>query len=264
MGALVQPVVGSDGTLAVLKLQPTTSENAGEAVALRCWQDRGAVTLLDHDPVSGGMLLERLDAARPLTVVRDDMAALQILAEMLARLVEVPAPDEIRRLSDIATAMLDQAPAAAARIPDREARRLVLMSAHAVREVVDECRDRLLHWDLHYDNVLAPLRSSGQDGWRAIDPKPLAGDPGFELLPAIVNRWADVVATGDVAGAVRRRFDLMTDVLGIDRQRATQWTLGRVLQDALWNIADGGRALDPTRAAVARVLLRSSGRTPAW
>lgn len=70
----------------------------------------------------------------------------------------------------------------------------------------------------------------------AIDPKPLAGDPGFELLAALHNRWDEAVATGDVPRAIRRRFDLMTDILGLDRQRATAWTLARVLQNALWDV----------------------------
>ncbi len=34
--------------------------------------------------------------------------------------------------------------------------------------------------------------------WLVIDPKPLAGDPCFELLPVLDNRWDDLVATGDL------------------------------------------------------------------
>src|SRR5690606_10428198 len=76
--------------------------------------------------------------------------------------------------------------------------------------------DRLLHWDLHYDNVLAGER----EPWLAIDPKPLAGDPGFDLLPALDNRWDDVVAGGDVRRAVLRRFDLLVEALGLDPARS--------------------------------------------
>jgi hypothetical protein len=31
----------------------------------------------------------------------------------------------------------------------------------------------------------------------------------------------------------------MTEVLGLDRQRAAGWTLGRVLQNLLWEAANG-------------------------
>src|SRR5690606_24588076 len=53
------------------------------------------------------------------------------------------------------------------------------------------------------------------------------------------NRWADVTAGGDVTGSVRRRFDLMVAALGLDRSRAAGWTLGRILQDVLWDVEDG-------------------------
>ena len=112
-----------------------------------------------------------------------------------------------------------------------------------VREVADEPGDRLLHWDLHYENVLA----SDREPWLAIDPKPLAGDPGFDLMPALDNRFD--------ASETLWRFDLMTEVLGLDRERARAWTLGRVLQNSLWHVLDGERALDPDQVSIARSLL---------
>ncbi|MBB3079072.1 hypothetical protein FHS41_005603 [Streptomyces violarus] len=54
---------------------------------------------------------------------------------------------------------------------------------------------------------------------------------------------------------VRRRFDLLTEVLGPDRARATGWTLGRLLQTSLWDIDDGKTALAPSSVAVAKSLL---------
>jgi streptomycin 6-kinase len=251
MASLVLPVVCAGGTAAALKLQPLDEENAGEPIGLRAWDGDGAVRLLDHDPATGAMLLERLDATRPLSGLADG-PALQILAELLARLVAVPAPHGLRRLADIAAAMLDQLPRAVPMLRDPAEQRMVRKCASAVAELITEPGDRLLHWDLHYDNILAGQRQP----WLAIDPKPLAGDPCFELLPALDNRWDDVVATGNVTRAVLRRFDLLTDVLGLDRQRATGWTLGRVLQNALWDIEDGDTALDPVQIAIAVALLR--------
>nr|WP_246037543.1 hypothetical protein [Saccharothrix texasensis] len=55
-----------------------------------------------------------------------------------------------------------------------------------------------------------------------------------------------------------RRFDLLTDVLGLDRDRATAWTLSRVLQNALWDVADGETALNPVQVAIATALLDRS------
>ncbi|MFE1786096.1 aminoglycoside phosphotransferase family protein [Streptomyces sp. NPDC059506] len=256
--ALVLPVLRPDGTPAVLKLQPVDEETRGEPAALRTWGNRLAVGLLDHDPATGAMLLERLDASRTLETVPDGMRALRVLSELLARLTASPAPPGLPGLADIAQDMLDRSPGSADRLADPADRRLLAACAAATREVMDEPGDRLLHWDLHYANVLAPLPGTpvqGRADWVAIDPKPLAGDPGFELLPALRNRWDDVAGAADVPRAVRRRFDLMTEVAGLDRRRAAAWTLARVLQDALWDIEDGATALDEQQTAVAEALL---------
>ncbi|WP_318202767.1 aminoglycoside phosphotransferase family protein [Streptomyces sp. SCL15-4] len=241
VSALVLPVVRADGLRAVLKLQLPDHESEGEPVALRAWDGDGAVRLLDHDPATGTMLLERLDETRMLAHLADTRQAVLVIARLLAHLTSFPAPPGLRRLGDITASMLERTPRALARIPDPEARRIVADCAAAVREVAAEPGDRLLHWDLHDENVLAAERAD----WLAIDPKPLAGDPGFELWPALDNRFE--------AAEVRWRFDAMTDVLGLDRARARAWTFGRLLQNALWDVEDG-RPIEPRQLEIARLL----------
>ncbi|MFI8461085.1 aminoglycoside phosphotransferase family protein [Kitasatospora sp. NPDC085464] len=252
---LVLPVRCADGTRAVLKLQPVDEETAGEPLALRAWGGRGAVRLLDHEPDSGSMLLERLDPTRSLLALPDDLAAVRVIADLLSELTKRQAPPELRTLTDLAARLSDRAAAAVAALDHPEERRLLTDCVAALREVRAEPGDRLLHWDLHYGNVLAPLPGSGRAPWLAIDPKPLAGHPGFELLPALRNRWDDAVATGDLAGALRRRFDLLTEALELDREVAAAWTLARVLQNAAWAAEEGEIALDPAQRAIAEVLL---------
>ncbi|MFI9425781.1 aminoglycoside phosphotransferase family protein [Streptomyces achromogenes] len=241
VSALVLPVVRADGVRAVLKLQLLDEESEGEPVALRAWDGDGAVRLLDHDPDTGTMLLERLDEGRMLAHLADTREAVLVIARLLAHLTSFPAPPGLRRLGDITARMLERTPRALDRIPDPAARRIVADCAAAVREVAGEPGDRLLHWDLHDENVLAAERAD----WLAIDPKPLAGDPGFELWPALDNRFE--------AAEVRWRFDAMTDVLGLDRARARAWTYGRLLQNALWDVEDG-RPIDPRQLEIARLL----------
>lgn len=250
MASLVLPVTCVDGTAAALKLQPVNDENIGEPLGLQAWDGDGSVRLLDHDPNTCTLLLERLDEARPLSSVTDEVAAVQVLAELMARLVEKPAPAGLRRLADVAATMLDDVPQASHRLADPDERKLVRSWASGVSELVDDAGDRLLHWDLHYDNILAARR----EPWLAIDPKPLAGDPGFDLFPALDNRWDIIVASGDVPRAILRRFDQLTEVVGLDRQRAMVWTLGRALQNALWDIEDGKRSLPPVQVMIATTL----------
>lgn len=245
--ALVVPVRRSDGTPAVLKLQPVDFETVGEPIALRAWGGRGAVRLLEHDGESGSMLLERLDAARGLEKVTDVRAGLRTIAEILSRLHAVTAPPGLRHLSDIASRLLERAAVAIPAMPDPGDRAVARDCVAALREVRPEPGDRLLHWDLHYENVLGALDG---DGWVAIDPKPLVGDPGFELLPALHNRWPEI--------DVLPHFDLMTEVMSLDRQRAARWTLARVLQNLVWATEEGttGWSAHPDRLIAEALLTR--------
>jgi streptomycin 6-kinase len=246
--ALVVPVQAPDGP-AVLKLQIDDPEHPGEAAALRTWNGDGAVRLLREDPAAGTLLLERLDFRHDLLSVRDDVQAVQIAAQLLVRLNAYKSPEGVRSLSEIAAGMIEYAPEAARRLADPAEGRLILDWAAAVREVAGECGDQLLHWDLHYENVLAAEREQ----WLAIDPKPLSGDPEFELLPALHNRWAEALA-GDPHRVVRRRFDAMVEVMGLDRERAVIWTLGRALQNSLWTVEDGGVRLEPPQVIIAQAI----------
>ncbi|MFI6338369.1 aminoglycoside phosphotransferase family protein [Streptomyces sp. NPDC050535] len=245
--SVVLPVVREDGTRAALKLQDLDEETAGEGLALRTWDGAGAVRLLANDPPTGTLLLERLDEARPLAAVPDVMRATEILADLLARLTCVPAPPQLRRLGDLTADMFARLPAALEAARDEDERRLLRDCAAALREVADDPGDRLLHWDLHFENVLAADR----EPWLAIDPKPLAGDPCFDLLPALWNRAGE--------GHLLRRFDLLTEALSADRERARSWTLARVLQNSLWHLEEG-HAPDPDQTSIARTLLTARGR----
>ncbi|MEU6312328.1 aminoglycoside phosphotransferase family protein [Streptomyces sp. NPDC047014] len=246
MTALVLPVERADGSAAVLKLVAVDEESAGEPVALRAWGGGGSVLLLEHDAETGTLLLERLDAGRDLAGLarRDARAAVAVIGELLARLTPVAAPAGLRGLGEVAAGLLAGVPKALARLADERDRRLLRYCAAAVAEVAGEPGDRLLHWDLHYGNVLA----GGREPWLAIDPKPLAGDPGFELLPAMVNNFR--------VEDVLWRFDLLTEAAALDRGRARAWTLGRVLQNCLWDVESGERRLDGSQLAVAELLIK--------
>ncbi|MEV2276952.1 aminoglycoside phosphotransferase family protein [Nocardiopsis sp. NPDC049922] len=251
---LALPVRCADGSPAVLKVQPVDEETEGEPVALRAWAGDGAVRLLDHDPVTGAMLLEALDPSRSLLGV-GLTEALTVIGTLLARLTAHPAPAGLPGLGPVTLDLAERADRlTVARSGDR--RTLLADLAARAREAATEPGDRLLHWDLHYENVLAPRPGSDRGAWLAIDPKPLAGDPGFELMPALHDRWEEAVATGDVRRETRRRFDLLTDVAGLDRARARMWTLVRVLQQCVWWVEDDEEGLPEVPVVIADALSR--------
>ncbi|WP_432943566.1 aminoglycoside phosphotransferase family protein [Kribbella sp. CA-253562] len=247
--SLVLPVRRADGVAAILKLQPRNDENAAEALGLRTWNDADVVRVLDDHEPDAAILLERL-CPRTLSDVPDDVEATRILAELLSRLAVVEAPPKLRTLADIGADMINDAPALIPRLADPHEQSLVRRCVARLTDLLPEPGDRLLHWDLHYDNVLAADRAP----WLVIDPKPLAGDPCFELFPALNNRWDDLVATGDLPQAIRRRFALLTDALALDRDRAVGWTLARILQNVLWDLADGEHRIEPVQVAIAEAL----------
>lgn len=247
--SLILPVVRRAGTKAMLKLQSVNDESESEALALRTWHHDDVVEVLEDDPATSTLLLERLEP-RTLDDLPDDVEATRILAELLTHLMVVPAPPGIRQLSDIAAGMIDDAPRLIPKLADPAEQALTWQFVAQVTELLPESGDRLLHWDLHYYNVMAAKRQP----WLVIDPKPLAGDPAFELMPAVWNRWDDLVATGDLSQAIRDRFGLMLEVTGIDRDRALGWTAGRILQNVLWFTADGDTRIEAELKAVADAL----------
>nr|HRD11881.1 aminoglycoside phosphotransferase family protein [Mycobacterium sp.] len=97
---------------------------------------------------------------------------------------------------------------------------------------------RVIHCDLHYANVLAADR----EPWLVIDPKPVNGDPHYEIAPMLWNRWEEL--GGDVREGVRRRFHTLVDAAGFDEDRARAWVVVRMVHNAMWALQDGPRA-DP-------------------
>ncbi len=230
--ALVVPVRSEDDVPAVLKVGWPHDEAEHEHLALRHWHGDGAARLLRADPGRSAMLLERLHR-RDLTDLWD-IEACEVVAGLYARL-HVPAPPQLRRLSEYVgrwTERLAVLPRDA-RLPHRLVEQAVALGRGFVAEEAPP--GRMLHADLHYENVLAGDR----EPWLAIDPKPVSGDPHYEVAPLLWNRWPELA--GDVRGGVRRRFEATVDAAGFDEDRARDWVVVRMLHNALWELECAGR-----------------------
>ncbi|HUR74769.1 MAG TPA: aminoglycoside phosphotransferase family protein, partial [Sporichthya sp.] len=227
--SLVVPVVDADGRPGALKVGYPHEEAAQEHLALRYWGGAGAVELLRADPHRFALLLER--AGPDDLTERWDLEACEIVGELYGRL-HVPAPPQLPSLAaqlERWTEQLRQAPAA---LPPRLVEQAIALGIDFASD--PGCSGTLIHTDLHYENVLAAER----EPWLVIDPKPLSGDPHYELAPMLTNRWDEVA--GQVRAAVRRRFDTLVDVAGLDEDRARAWVVVRVVHSAVWAVEDGG------------------------
>ncbi|MGW5054159.1 aminoglycoside phosphotransferase family protein [Actinokineospora sp. NPDC004072] len=231
--SVVQPVRRPDGTPAALKIGWPHPEAEDEARTLRLWDGDGAVRLLAVDGWS--LLLERLDADRTLMDV--PLAdALAVTGDLMRRL-DRPAPAGMRHLRDVAERWTAELPAANAELAatgDPIDPELIERAVAYCRELGPRSASRLVNEDLHYENVLGAER----EPWLVIDPKPLAGDPEFGLIPLLWNRHDE--------GDLGERVDILAEAAGLDRAKARRWTFVRAVESWLWSDDDdpAGQGVD--------------------
>jgi streptomycin 6-kinase len=225
--SIVLPVRrATDGAAAVLKVGWPHPESEHEALALRVWDGRGAVRLLDcHEP-DGVLLLERLDGSVSL-LSRPEPQATVVLAGLLRRLA-VPAPAGLRSMAAIAARWRDELPVESAGLGDPVPRRLLDAAVAACATLGPTAGAAMVNEDLHHANVLRGER----EPWLVIDPKVLAGDPEFAVIPMLWNRF-------DEAG-LDTRFRAIVSTAGLDAERARGWTLARAVDNWLWALGHGG------------------------
>ena len=228
--AVVLLVVTEAGESAALKVGWPHSEAEQEHLALRAWDGRGAVRLLRADPRRFALLLERADHRRDLNAQPVRQAC--ETAAGLYRLLHRPATAQFVRLS-LLTAdwsrrlrLLHDHPLVPRRLVDRAAS---LASTLANDPQTDGV---LLHTDLHFDNVLGAARAP----WLAIDPKPVSGDPCFEVAPLLWNRWEEVMASSNARAAILDRMYTVIDAAELGEDRVRDWVVVRQMVNVLWEL----------------------------
>ena len=207
---LVLPVRRVDGTPAVLKLSfPHEAEH--EALALSTWDGAGAVRLIEHDADAWALLLERLDPDTSLLDVPID-EAIDVIGGLVRRL-DTTAPPKLRSMRDNAERWVREF-SVDSEVPDHLVDRAIALC----RELGPAAGDRLVNEDLHYENVLRGTR----EPWLLIDPKPIAGDLEFGLIPLLWNRI-------DEHPDLDARLAQVVEVAGLDVDLARGWTFVRAI-----------------------------------
>ncbi|MET8519828.1 aminoglycoside phosphotransferase family protein [Nocardioides sp. NPDC004968] len=227
--ALVVPVRTADDEAAVLKIGWPHWEAEHEALALQTWGGRGAVRLLRADPKRFALLLERLHP-EDLSELWD-VQACEIVGDFYRRL-HVPAPPQLRTLSAQAARWASELGESERRLPVPP--RMVEQARAIARDfAADEATDgKLIHTDLHFDNVLRADREE----WLVIDPKPLSGDPHYELAPMLWNRFEEYA--GRIRDGVRDRFFALVDAAELDENRARAWAVLRLVVNVKGELED--------------------------
>lgn len=233
--AFVAPAARADGTAAVVKLAYPHREVDHEAEALTVLGGDGCVRLLASAPEHHALLLERCRPGTALGDLADENEIISEATALLRRLWRpVPLGCGIETLEVVAgdSAELVESRWQEFGRPFDEA--LVRNAIHQLRSLPGNADERvLLHRDFHPWNVLAAER----EPWLAIDPKPVVGDPAFDVVQLALH--GNPLGDPDAPGTVRARLLKLAGALDLDPERLRLWGVARMVEWALWSIAVG-------------------------
>jgi streptomycin 6-kinase len=225
----------ADASPAVLKVSFPGREAANEAAALAHWRGAGAVRLLERDDERCALLLERCEPGGQLSDVADEAEAHSAAAQVLRRIWRPP-PDvhPFALLEDEAARWAEELPARWRALGRPFERALLDAAVDVFRELGSHQEEAVVcHQDFHGGNVL----QAGRETWLAIDPKPVVGERAFDTAWLLRDRRASIGAEAHPERRLRRRLDLLTNDLGLDRERVRGWGVARMVS---WGL-DVGR-----------------------
>ncbi|MCW2735660.1 aminoglycoside phosphotransferase family protein [Nocardioides sp.] len=236
--SLVVPVADADGVRAALKVTfDGDEESLHEGLALQHWGGRGAVRLMRADPRRRALLLAWLTG--PDLGDAWDIEACEVVGG-LYRQLHVPAMPQLATVASYVDRWLGELAELGRDLP--VPRRYVEQALATGPDLIapDGSPPVVVHGDLHYANVMAD--DAGE--WRAIDPKPMSGDPHYEPAPMLWNRMDELSgpgAVGSVRDGLRRRFHALVDAGDLDEARARDWVVVRMVLNAGWTVQDARR-----------------------
>ncbi|WP_456786840.1 aminoglycoside phosphotransferase family protein [Cellulomonas sp. P5_C5] len=218
------PATCADGRSVVLKLSFPHDEARHEAVALRAWHGHGVPQLLDAHEDDWALLLERVEPGTPLSRAPGSAHERLAAAAGVARsLWSVAGDAAVPAMVDVCAGWAD--------LLEERGRRLGVDVADAadLLRALPGPSGALVHGDLNPGNILA----AGERAWLAIDPKPLRGDPAYDLWP-LLEQIDDPFAHPDAGAVLRDRVALLAGLLDLDPDRVAAWAFARCTESALW------------------------------
>ena len=232
---LVLPGRSDDGVEVVLKVGVPCRELLTEAAALKLFAGQGAVGLLDEDAARGLLLLERVTPGTALHQLQRDPEATRTAATLMRQLWH-PLPAEhpfptlavwFRAFERLRQRFAGGSGPFSAELIARAEQTFAELNASAERVV-------LLHGDLHHANILF----SAARGWLAIDPKGIAGDPGYEVGSFMLNQLPADASESATMNVLAERLTLLSAELQISRIRLARWAFCHAVLSALWDFEE--------------------------
>jgi streptomycin 6-kinase len=220
----------------ILKVYWQDEDTEVAPIALRIWDGRGAVKLLDYAPSLGAMLLERLDPASSLE--RVEIGEAIVIAGRLLRRLAIPAPAEMPTVTALAAKMTQWMRQRWAQYGCPFSRQLLDRVCAWTAQLGPASQRLMTDYDLYYTDILAGDR----EPWLMIDPKAIAGDPEFSLAQLLWTRLEDIEARR----GLDYHFCALVEAAELDYELARTWTIIRCADYWLWGLTVG-LTYDPAR-----------------
>lgn len=202
--------VAPAGPDTVLKIGlPDDDESVHEADALELWDGNGAVRLLRVDRSRRALLLERACPGSDLAALEGADAT--TIAVDVAGCLWRPAVAPFRWIGDHVPRWLAQA------TPRSAAGRRLLERARELFDRLDVDGGTIVHGDFHHHNIL-----DAGSRYVAIDPKPMVGEPEFDVPPFLWNPLGSRITQEET----ERRLAAFAEA-GLDQTRMRSWALVR-------------------------------------
>ena len=211
---------------AMLKIATDAEEKRGGGL-MAWWNGDGTADVYAQE--GDALLMERATGSRSLAEMaqngRDDDAC-RVICQVAARLHSprsIPAPAVIP-LTDWFRELFPAAQMHGG---------IWTLCAKTARELLATPQDEVvLHGDIHHGNIL----DFGERGWRAIDPKGLRGERGFDYANIFLNPDD---ATASAPGRLAQRAEVVAGAASLDRRRLLLWVLAWSGLSAAWMFSDG-------------------------
>jgi streptomycin 6-kinase len=233
--AIIVPVV-REGAAFVLRLTPPGTAAAEQINALRFWDGRGTVQLIDADIEQGAMLLERLDMHHCLANRPVD-EAVGVLGQMMRRLA-LPAPPDVPSTAELVRTRVAELEPDWHRLHHPFDITFITQALDTAGSLSSSPSALSVNGDLHSGQVLRGSR----EPWLTVDPTLLRGDIESDLARVLWTRLDDMAGAADIV----EHFETAVEEAGVDRSRARDWVVFRTVDYWLWGL-NYGLTEDPQR-----------------
>lgn len=230
----VAPCICANGTKAVLKLGFNEPDSIvfSEAKMLELLQGNGTVKLLRFDRKRCALLLERLMPGEDLTAIcrKSDEQATAIAVDVIKKIWRTKVEtNEFPDLRKWTASFRNGENTDFSRHHFQKAQRIF-------DELIGNSEARLLHGDLHHQNIL----SAEREPYLAIDPKGIIGDIGFEIAVFLNNPRSWILFNPNRREILEKRIRQFADSFEIEPLDLRKWAYAEAVLSAWWTFEDNG------------------------